>query len=51
MLQYNGKPLKFCSFSDIENREIHWVAQTLTDEFGRNLQIQKVGDEYCICIA
>lgn len=50
MLQYKGKSLKFCSFSDIENREIHWIAQTRADEFGRTIQIWRVGEEYYACI-
>ena len=51
MLQYNGKPLKFCSYSDLELREPHWVAQTRTDEFGRTIQIWRVKDEYYARIA
>jgi hypothetical protein len=51
MLQYKGKPLKFCSYSDLELREHHWVAQTRTDEFGRTIQIWRVGEDYYACIA
>lgn len=50
MLQYTGKPLKFCSYSDLELREHHWVAQTRTDEFGRTIQIWRVGEDYYACI-
>lgn len=51
MLQYNNKQLIFCSYSDIENKEHRWIAQTRADEFGRTLQIWQVGNVYYACIA
>lgn len=51
MLTYNGKPLKFTSYSKIENEDHKWIAQTRMDEFGQTLQIWQVGEQYYVTIA
>lgn len=51
MLTYNGQPLKFTSYSKIENESPEWVAQTRMDELGHTLQIWKVGEQYYVTIA
>lgn len=50
MLTYNGKQLKFTSYSKIEDKNPKWVAQSCMDEFGRSLQIWEVEGEYFVTI-
>jgi hypothetical protein len=51
MLTYQGKALKFCSYSDIEAQNPTWVAQTKMDEHMRCLNIWKIEEQYYITIA
>ena len=50
MLTYNGKQLKFTSYSKIEDKNPKWLAQSCMDEFGRSLQIFEVDGEYYIVL-
>ena len=49
-MQYRGKPLKFCSYCTIEDKNPIWIAQTRADEYGCTLQIWQVDENYYICI-
>lgn len=49
-IQYRGKPLKFCSYCTIEDKNPIWIAQTRADEYGCTLQIWQVDENYYICI-
>lgn len=50
MLTYNGKPLKFTSYSKIEDKNPKWVAQSAMDDFQHSLQIWEVEGEYFVTI-
>ena len=50
MFNFNGHTLQFCSYSDIENLNPIWVAQTCMDKEGRSLNIWSVNDQYYITI-
>ena len=50
MLQYNGKPLKLCSYTDLELKEHHWVDQIRADNYGHTIQIWWTKDGYCATI-
>lgn len=50
MLTYNGNPLKFTSYSKIENKNPKWVAQSCMDDHQHSLQIFEVNGEYYIVI-
>lgn len=50
MFNFNGHTLQFCSYSDIDNLNPIWVAQTRMDKESRFLNIWSANGQYYITI-